>query len=116
MEAARSRLFRRYESRPGCLTVVTATLDELHGPTSGVVELPNRLLWRADRRVDLDDPWSREWMYAVVLRESRNRDDLRAWLDADLLRRLWQDLNLPRGVRLAWQDRHPELHRHELAA
>jgi hypothetical protein len=24
--------------------VVTATLDELHGPTSGTVALPNRLL------------------------------------------------------------------------
>jgi hypothetical protein len=116
MEAAMTFRLRRHESRPGCLTVVTGTLDELRGPTCGIVELPNRLLWRADRTVDLDDPWSREWMYAVVLRESRNRDDLRAWLDGGELRRLWPDLNLPRGVRLAWEDRHPVLHGHRLAA
>jgi hypothetical protein len=116
MEAAAARWPRRHESRPGCLAVVTATLDELHGPTGGTVELPNRLLWRPDRAVDLDDAWSREWMYAVVLRESRNRDDLRAWLNGAVLRELWPVLNLPRGVRQAWEDHHPALRQHRLAA
>jgi hypothetical protein len=116
MEAAAARWARRYDSRPGCPAVVTATLDELHGPTSGIVELPNRLLWRPDRTVDLDDTWSREWAYALVLRESRNREDLRNWLDGELLRQLWPELNLPRGVRQAWQDRHPALRRHPVTA
>jgi hypothetical protein len=102
---------RRYESRPGRAVVVTDTLDELRGPVEGVVELPNRLLWRPSRCVDLADPWSVGWMYALVLREARRLDDLRAWIDGDTLMRLWPELNLPRGVRLAWEDRHQVLRR-----
>ena len=116
MEAARDRPARRHESRPGRGVVVTATLDELRGPTSGVVELPNNLIWQPDRTVDLDDGWSLRWMYALVLREARRHDDLRTWLDGPLLVELWPQLNLPRGVRAAWEDTHPALGRHVSAA
>ncbi len=100
---------RRYESRPGRPAVVAATLAELRGRATGTVELPNHLLWRADRTVDLDDPWSREWAYALVLREAGRIDDLRTWIDGSVLLELWPELNLPRGVRAAWEDRHPVL-------
>jgi hypothetical protein len=96
--------------------VVTATLDELNGPTGGTVELPTRLLWQQNRTVDLDDAWTRSWVYALVLREARQRDDLRAWINRDVLAELWPDLNLPRGVRNAWEDRHPVLRRQPAAA
>jgi hypothetical protein len=89
--------------------VVAPRLDELHGPTSGVVELPNRLLWRPDRHVDLDNPAILAWMYAVVLREAATVDELRTWLDGDTLVRLWPEIYLPRWVRRAWRDRHPQL-------
>jgi hypothetical protein len=109
VEAGRDEAARRYESRPGRTVVVTRTLDELCGPVTGVVELPNRLLWRPNRFVDLADPWSVGWMYALVLREARRLEDLRSWIDGGTLVRLWPELNLPRGVRLAWEDRHPVL-------
>ena len=96
--------------------MVTATLDELHGPTGGRVELPNRLLWQPDRTIDLDDAWSRKWMYALVLREARQREDLRSWLNGVILAQLWSELNLPRGVRNAWEDRHPALRGQAAAA
>lgn len=89
--------------------VVAPRLDELHGPTSGVIELPNRLLWRPDRHVNLDHPAILQWMYAVVLREAATVDELRTWLDGDTLVRLWPEIYLPRWVRQAWRDRHPEL-------
>jgi hypothetical protein len=90
--------------------VVTAPrLDELHGPTSGVIELPNRLLWRPDRHVNLDSPALLKWMYAAVLREAASVEELQAWLDGPTLIRVWPDLYLPRWVRAAWQERHPEL-------
>ena len=89
--------------------MVARTLDELQGPTSGVVELPNRLLWRPHRTIDLDDAWSLGWVYAMVLRDAARMDDLREWIDAATLVRLWPDLNLPRDVRQAWEDRHPVL-------
>jgi hypothetical protein len=95
--------------------VVTVTLDELRGPTGGTVELPNRLLWQPDRIVDLDDMWTRRWTYALVLREARHREDLRTWINGDVLAQLWPSLNLPRGVRNAWEDRHPALRRQPAA-
>jgi hypothetical protein len=90
--------------------VVTApSLDELRGPAGGVIELPNRLLWQPDRHVDLDNPALLAWAYQVVLREAATVDELQTWLDGPTLVRLWPDLYLPRWVRQAWQQRHPEL-------
>jgi len=111
MGANRARHLSRLDSRPGRVTMVTDSLDELRGPERGVVELPNRLLWRPNRVVDLDDAWSREWAYAAILREAATVDDLRQWVNANVLRRLWPGLNLPRGVRDTWETRHPELAR-----
>ncbi|WP_033338354.1 hypothetical protein [Catenuloplanes japonicus] len=98
-------------ARPGRDALVVAALDELHGPETGVVELPHRMVWQAadQRRFDLDDPWSRGRAYEIVLREAVRHDELRALLSARLLRTIWDDLHLPRGVRRAWQARFPQL-------
>jgi hypothetical protein len=92
-----------------------ADLTELHGPTSGVVELPHRLFWQPDRRVNLDHPALLAWMYETVLREAATDEELRTWLDGPTLTRLWDSLFLPRDVRLAWEERQPAL-RAQLAA
>jgi hypothetical protein len=89
--------------------VVVDDLAALCGPTSGVVELPHRLLWRPDRRVDLDQEWALRSAYETVLTEAVRVDELRTWLDGPTLVRVWNDLYLPRGVRQAWADRHPAL-------
>jgi hypothetical protein len=73
------------------------------------VELPHRLLWRANRTIDLDQPWQLSAMYEIVLTEAVRVAELRDWLDGDVLVRLWGTLYLPRGVRRAWEDRHPIL-------
>jgi len=98
-----------YEARPGRRAVVVSDLDELRGPTSGIVELPHRLFWQPRRTVNLDHPAMLAWMYETVLRESVTADELRAWLHGSTLVRLWGDLFLPRGVRQAWEVRHPAL-------
>jgi hypothetical protein len=104
---------RRLQSRPGRRALVIPTLTELTGPTGGVVELPHRLVWQEPqhRRFDLDDPHQLCRVYEIVLREAIRLDELRAWLDAATLHRIWPDLYLPRGVRRAWEERHPELTR-----
>jgi len=109
---------RRHQSRPGRLALVAADLDDLRGPTGGIVELPHRLIWQAPplRRFDLDDPYQLCRMYEIVLREAVRADELRAWLEGPTLHRLWLDLYLPRGVRQAWEERHPELARLRSAA
>ncbi len=89
---------------------MVADLADLRGPVGGTVELPLRLFWSLpDHRFDLDDPDMRRWYYETVLREASRPDDLTAYLDGDTLVRLWPDLFLPRGVRVAWEEQHPLL-------
>ncbi|NRQ34040.1 hypothetical protein HII36_19600 [Nonomuraea sp. NN258] len=88
---------------------VSATLDELTGPTSGIVVLPLRLDWGPRRSYDLDQLTDARLMYMRVIRESATPDDLRRYLNASLLRRLWPELVLPPRVKALWLDRFPEL-------
>ncbi len=118
VDAAVPRSASRYRSRPGRVALVVDSLAELRGPTSGTVELPHRLVWQAPelRRFDLEDPYQRGRLYEIVLREAIRLDELRDWLDAAVLREVWPELYLPRGVRRAWEDRHSELRPLESAA
>lgn len=69
-----------------------------------LVELPLRLDWSGSARAyDLDDPKDRVFLYETVLREG-NADDVRRWIDPDVLLAIWDDLVLPHDVRLAWYD------------
>ena len=96
-------------ARPYRPTLVTATLAELTGPDHGVVELPLRLWWNPNRGFDLDQHTMLLWMYENVLREAVRVEELRTFLHGPTLLRVWPELNLPRGVRLAWETRHPRL-------
>jgi hypothetical protein len=107
VRAAPSRA--RYHSRPGRRAVVAGRLADLQGITHGTVELPIWLFWHPDRTFDLDEPGMLTWMYQIVLREAGSAEDL-AHLNGELLIALWPDLYLPKGVRQAWEDQHPELH------
>ena len=98
-----------YLARPNRPALVTETLDELRGPERGVVELPLRLMWNPNRSFDLDDHDMLLWMYENVLRESIRLAELRRWINGSLLLRVWPELNLPRGVRQAWEARFPQL-------
>ncbi len=91
-------------------------LSELNGPTSGIVELPHRLFWQPDRHVDLDRPGLLAWMYETVLTEAIRIEELQTWLHGPTLTRLWPALYLPRGVRRAWEERHPVLRAQGIAA
>ena len=98
-----------YQARPGRDALVAADLADLHGPTTGTVELPLRLFWYPDRTFDLGEPGMLRWVYQTVLREATRPEDLAAYLDGDTLIALWRDLFLPKGVRRAWEDQHPAL-------
>ena len=96
-----------YQGRP---VLVAASLADLRGPVSGVVELPLRLFWSApDRTFSLDDLAERQKVYEIVVREARRPDDLAVFLDGDTLIALWPDIFLPQRVRRAWEDEHPIL-------
>jgi hypothetical protein len=100
----------RYQSRPGRRALVAASLADLRGPAQGKVELPLRLFWSSpDRTFDLDDPAQQRSMYETVLGEATRAEDLTSYLDRDTLITVWPRLFLPKGVRQAWEDRHPAL-------
>jgi hypothetical protein len=106
-----------YESRPGRRAVVATSLADLRGPTEGQVKLPIWLFWSGpDHTFDLGDPHMRRWLYQTVLREASSQEDLATYLDGDTLVALWPSLFLPKGVRQAWEDRHPALRAAAVAA
>jgi len=90
---------------------VPDTLDELTGPTGGVVELPGHLDWGPRREYNLDDFSDSRLLYMRVIRESTHVEDLRRFLNAQVLMRLWPQLVLPARLRALWQDRFPSLGR-----
>jgi prevent-host-death family protein len=99
-----------YRARPGRAPLVAARLTDLRGPAGGIVELPLRLFWSApDRTFDLDKPSMLRALYEIVLREAFRQDDLTMYVNGDTLKAVWPDLFLPKGVRSAWEERHPSL-------
>lgn len=100
----------QYQARPGRRVIVVTDLASLDGPIRGSVELPLRLYWSGPSPVfDLDEPYLRRWLYQIVLREASRPDDLTSYLDRDTLIELWPELHLPKGVRQAWEEQHPQL-------
>jgi hypothetical protein len=111
MNAERAVAVRtRYQARPGRRVIVVTDLASLRGPSRGTVELPLRLYWSGPSPVfDLGEPYLRRWLYQIVLREASRPDDLTRYLDRATLIGLWPELHLPKGVRQAWEERHPQL-------
>jgi hypothetical protein len=96
---------------------VAVSLADLRGPDAGMIELPLRLFWSSrDRSFDVGDPEMARCLYETVLREATRLDDLASYLDGGTLVRLWPRLFLPKGVRRAWEDRHPSLRAARAAA
>jgi hypothetical protein len=94
------------ENRPYLLP---ETLGELAGPVTGVVQLPLRLDWSERTEYHLDDGPELNVMYERVIREAARIEDLRSYLNEEVLRRVWGQLFLPARVRLSWEDRFPDL-------
>jgi hypothetical protein len=98
------------QARPGRRVLVALNLADLRGPVTGTVELPLRLFWSgSDRRFDVGNPGTRQWVYETVLREAVTPDELATFLNGAELTVLWPRLLLPKGVRRAWEQSHPAL-------
>ncbi|KFG73154.1 hypothetical protein [Streptomyces mutabilis] len=86
------------------------SLDELHGTTQGVVELPLHMAWSGMTSYDLSKPRQRMGLYRTVLHEGLH-DDLPRYLNQGLLLQLWPVLRtlVGRSVRTVWEDAFPQL-------
>ena len=85
------------------------TLDSLHGPYHGLIDLPHGVRWQADRvGIDVDDVGGRRMAYQALLTEGRVAEQEHL-LNRDRLIELWPVLNLDQRVRDLWEMRFPEL-------
>jgi len=80
--------------------------DDIDNPAvvkaSGVVTLPRRVNWSdQDPTYDLGDRSQRALVYEQVLAEG-TAEDVRRFIDVDVLIELWNELMLPRAVSRAW--------------
>ena len=87
-EMAASNLPDRYD---GVEARIPAAWDELQGPASGVVHLPNRLAWSGLTDFEVADPGDRFALFCILL-DCGQRADVRRYINADLLRREWPRL------------------------
>lgn len=84
------------------------SLDELHGPAGGALELPHSVYWGPERTVDLDTPSGIRKTYQAALREG-TAEEQASILNRHVLLREWGELALPDRVRVIWESRFPEL-------
>ena len=102
-----SRPYVRFVEWPGArgrVVVVPTVLPRLDVERAlATVVLPLHLNWSSPgRRFDLRDRRQRARVYEMVLREGA-ADDALAYIDGVLLVDLWDELVLPRDVRVAWE-------------
>jgi hypothetical protein len=120
--AARStlvtRLTYRWQASSRALrpVIVPASLDDLRGPGSGVVDLPVHLYWSGYRQFDLADPHQAAALCDAVLDAAATTDALARYLNADVLIQTWPVLGMGRLKRDAWERQFPVLRLRRLAA
>ncbi len=94
----------------GLRRVTVASLADLNGPASGILDLPVSICWSLeDRRFDLADRDQVRRAYRFVIDAARREEHLVPYLNAGLLRDVWPDLGLPARKRAAWEAPNPEL-------
>jgi hypothetical protein len=84
------------------------SLDDLRGPTSGVVRVSSHINTAPEPTYDFDDPGDLWAGYSAIVRDGYP-DEQAALLDRATLLRLWPDLNLPKRCRETWTAHFPEL-------
>ena len=90
------------DTKPFC---VPASLDELTGPSTGIVHLPVRLSWApGDGSFNLNDDGERTTVYQCVIGEG-SVEDQRRYLNRDTLTDIWPTLRLDLAITAAWENR-----------
>ncbi|MEW2493793.1 hypothetical protein AB0942_09625 [Streptomyces nodosus] len=88
---------------------VVASLDDLEGPSSGLVEVPARL---ADRELsghaDLGNAWQRLQLYRRLLLTG-TAEQQRRLLNRERLQQIWPQRIGPPALLRTWENRFPQL-------
>ncbi|MBT2515655.1 hypothetical protein [Arthrobacter sp. ISL-30] len=110
--AAGTPVSSRHTLADSLVYLVPDTLDDLHGPASGIVELPIHLDWGPNSRYLVDDDGSCSALYQLTLQNSGSIEEICGILNADRLTELWPSLRLPDRCRQAWEEAFPQLPTH----
>ncbi|WP_420623312.1 hypothetical protein [Candidatus Poriferisodalis sp.] len=70
---------------------------------TGRVKLPNHIAWSGQGEYDLDDPRGRAHVYELVMTEG-NEDDVRTYIDLEVLLGMWDTMWLAPHVREQWAE------------
>jgi hypothetical protein len=113
MSYVAARAGRRNRSAAHRAPAVPDRIDDLHGNSLGVLEVPHHMACghASRRRYDLADPAQLRHAYEQVLCEAAGCREVENLINPATLRRVWRDLHLPSQVREAWEARHPGLRR-----
>jgi hypothetical protein len=91
--------------RLGLAGRLPARIEDLRGPSSGVVKLPRNLSWPGMRECDVGDDRVRRSLYGILLAQG-NRNDVARLVNAALLRQDWPLIRNSLDRRLArWCER-----------
>jgi hypothetical protein len=84
--------------------------DELCGPMTGVVILPNRLCWSGPADFDVADPVERLNLYTLLM-SCGQRADVAAYVNGELLRHDWPKVKrlTTRELTSVWEQQLPPL-------
>ncbi|MEU4694772.1 hypothetical protein [Actinoplanes sp. NPDC023714] len=104
---------RKNRSAASRAPAVPDRIENLHGNSLGVLEVPHHMAagHPSRRRYELDDPAQLRHAYEQVLCEAADCGEVEDLINPVTLRRVWRDLHLPSRVREAWETRHPGLRR-----
>ncbi|MEV0901071.1 hypothetical protein [Actinoplanes sp. NPDC049802] len=102
---------RKNRSAASRAPAVPDRIDDLHGNSLGMLEVPHHMACghASRRRYDLEDPVQLRHAYEKVLCEAVECGEVADLINPMMLRRVWRDLHLPSRVREAWESRHPGL-------
>lgn len=81
-----------------------SSLEDLKGPSTGVVELPLHVAWSGRRAYDIGDTHQCLVLYALLLAEAQ-REDLERFLNREALVSMWPQLRRLLGphARREWE-------------
>ncbi|MCM0615290.1 hypothetical protein MOD31_04595 [Paenarthrobacter sp. TYUT067] len=92
--------------------LVPDSLEELNGPSSGVVELPIHLDWGPERHYDVADDARCRTLYQLTLQNSGSTQEMARIINAGRLITLWSSMRLPNRCRQLWNDAFAQLPTH----
>ena len=81
--------------------------DDLQGPTTGTITLPQRLCWAPYRTLDLSTIGGRRVLVREVM-DNGTKQDQAHYLNGKIIQSVWNKMLLPPATRKRWEAKFPD--------